>query len=162
MNPVFYTGATDKNGQPHGEGFIRFDNQDTYAGSFRHGRMHGKGIYVWQDGTVFKGVFQHGLQHGHGEFRMEGDKRYIGNFEVGHPHGYGEAYHSDGSLFFKGTWEYGKPAHTMVPFLRGWDDESVASSQFQIACDSFSVSPSSVLPSGSLVPPNDLQISRYA
>ena len=85
INPVLgeflYTGPVDADGRPHGKGFAKFTQGDTYEGGFVHGTFEGEctylndaegdrfmgtykdnareqGTYVWQDGTYFTGTFK--------------------------------------------------------------------------------------------------------
>lgn len=138
-NPGYYSGPVIHGDTPHGRGSLLFDSGDTYHGPFKNGQMHGNdGNHTMPRGSVYNGGFYANLRHGHGEHTVGGHPRYIGNYEFGVPHGYGEAYNGDGSLFHKGQWENGIPAHKMIPF-RGrqnqQDDGSMASEFIQVAAD---------------------------
>lgn len=116
----------------YGEGFKRFDNGDTFEGSFYNGRRE-KGVYKWADGTVFEGSFDgtgsiirigtqttpSGVSYccnfshelgwvGAGEINYADGRKYVGNLRNSQPsNGFGTLFGADGEVLSEGVWKDG-------------------------------------------------------
>lgn len=135
-NAGYYSGPALFCTMPHGKGRMLFANGDSYEGMFQNGKMEGIDCtYVMQNGCIYKGNFHHNLRHGHGETRVGDMLRYVGGYHQGVPHGYGEAFNVDGTVFHKGQFENGMPAHTYHPYITNGDEVSMASELIPMACD---------------------------
>ena len=47
-----------KDGLPHGQGAITYNNGDKYVGEFKDGELDGQGTYTFEDGKVLKGTWK--------------------------------------------------------------------------------------------------------
>ena len=47
-----------KDGLPHGQGVITYNNGDKYVGEFKDGELDGQGTYTFEDGKVLKGTWK--------------------------------------------------------------------------------------------------------
>jgi hypothetical protein len=73
-----------KDGLPHGQGAITYNNGDKYVGKFKDGELDGQGTYTFGDGP------------------NKGDK-YVGEYKDAKRHGKGTYTFEDGKVL-KGTW----------------------------------------------------------
>lgn len=53
-----YSGDTDAQGRPDGQGEAWYEDGSRYKGSFKAGKLNGEGTYYNSDGTYVKGVFR--------------------------------------------------------------------------------------------------------
>jgi hypothetical protein len=116
----------------YGEGFFRYDNGDTFEGSFHHGRK-GKGIYKWASGGFFIGNYNadgrvgtetmpsgHPIHticcwrnksgyYGDGEITYADGKKYVGPLSRSEPsNGFGTLFGADGEVLSEGVWKDGE------------------------------------------------------
>jgi hypothetical protein len=109
-----YTGTALNGKIPHGTGTLIFANSDVYEGPFKYGTMQGRnGLLKSVSGSKYEGEFFRNLKHGSGEETFENGGRYVGKYQNGLPHGFGIQYNEDGSVFYLGQWNVGKPARKM-------------------------------------------------
>ncbi len=64
-----YSGAVVQ-GEPEGDGVLRFANGDRYEGEFGSGFPEGTGEYRWKNGDLYRGEFRRGTLHGEGTLRF--------------------------------------------------------------------------------------------
>mmetsp|Transcript_38428 Transcript_38428/g.34209 ORF Transcript_38428/g.34209 Transcript_38428/m.34209 type:complete len:155 (+) Transcript_38428:101-565(+) len=91
------------------------DKMPTYTGLWRDGQPHGQGRMLYENGNVYEGDFQFGRRHGQGKLTMVsyntvGDRLediYVGAFEGDLYSGYGTLTMNDG-YYYKGEWFQGK------------------------------------------------------
>ncbi|KAK9872586.1 hypothetical protein WA026_018718 [Henosepilachna vigintioctopunctata] len=95
-----YVGTWDKEGKPHGEGYILFPDDIRYSGSFKDGKFSGLGVLVFPDGARYEGDFLKGWFHGYGTFWRSDTMRFEGEFRGGHIHGFGRMTFNDGTSGF--------------------------------------------------------------
>lgn len=91
-----YTGEVDENNTPHGKGVASFTDGREYKGPFVHGKMEGQNAYFrYDNGDTFEGTFvDNGFSHG--RYTMKSDGSYfIGDFAKGQP-SKGEWYDKNG------------------------------------------------------------------
>lgn len=64
MGQFEYTGPIDQDGMPHGKGFAKFPQGDTYEGEFLHGEFEGKCIYInFETGDRFVGTYKNNMRY---------------------------------------------------------------------------------------------------
>ena len=85
--------------------------QDKYEGEWKNGKPHGQLIVSWDNGSKYNGEWKDGEQDGYGTFtwgkgEWEGDK-YVGEFKDDMMHGQGTYTYADGTVE-KGLWENGE------------------------------------------------------
>jgi hypothetical protein len=120
-----YEGERNANGQPHGQGNMKFENGDYYSGSWFKGKLHGSAsakILVDVDSNnykAYKGEFQNGKQHGFGKFTWPDGEFYEGHWLNGLFHGHGIYCTPDGVStqysFSKGLPEIGSTCQVAAP-----------------------------------------------
>ena len=62
-----YSGQTDSDGLPHGQGKMTFVDNSVYEGQFVHGQKEGIGEFKRQDGFSYEGNWVNGQRHGKGK-----------------------------------------------------------------------------------------------
>jgi len=99
-----YEGET-RNGVPHGNGTMTYENGDVYTGSFVDGKRDGYGEMKYASQTdnkyenerkLYKGYWKDNLQHGEGELTWEDGSKYVGSFQKNMRHGQGTYTEPDG------------------------------------------------------------------
>ena len=110
-----YTGSALNGKIPHGTGTFLFTNSDVYEGPFKYGIMQGhNGVLKSASGSKYNGEFLKNLKHGSGEEVFANGSRYVGKYYNGLQHGFGVQYNEDGTVFYLGQWEEGKPARKIA------------------------------------------------
>lgn len=66
-----------------GQGTLKFENGDTYTGSFKNGIFHGQGTYLSASGWTYEGEFKQGVADGKGKLTTENKTVYEGRFKQG-------------------------------------------------------------------------------
>ncbi len=81
-----YTGPVDADNQPHGIGEASFTDGRLYRGPFVHGKMEGNGAYFrYDNGDTFEGSFSNNAFK-EGRYTMKDDGSYFeGSFKGGQP-----------------------------------------------------------------------------
>jgi hypothetical protein len=81
-----YTGPVDDEGNPHGKGEASFTDGRLYKGPFEHGTMTGdKAYFRYDNGDTFEGSFK-GNSFNRGRYTMKEDGSYFeGTFKNGQP-----------------------------------------------------------------------------
>ena len=119
VTQIAYVGPKDMDGEPHGIGKMRFENNVIYEGRFEHGERtigkttfadgsyytggyrgaypHGQGIQVEADGSIYSGMFQNGDITGQGKLEMTDGSVYSGGFLDSEFHGQGTLSLGDGN-----------------------------------------------------------------
>lgn len=109
------------NGQPHGYGFIEYDNKDIYVGEYRYGQRHGFGNSIYRrgkSGQVKLRQYSKGRQlesspvnsvsYGNMRFVNGGSKgTYYGPLKSQEPHGFGYFKYDNGNVYV-GAYKNGK------------------------------------------------------
>ncbi len=78
---VGYTGEM-KDGQPHGHGIYRHENQGTLECDWVNGQACGHGVHR-MPGRLYEGNFLDGAYHGQGTLTVDGGDNYTGEFSKG-------------------------------------------------------------------------------
>jgi len=68
-----------KDGIPHGQGTMFFNNGGRYVGCWKEGTFHGQGTLITSDGTFLAGSWENGKMTS-GAMLME-EKMYVGGFK---------------------------------------------------------------------------------
>ena len=122
-----YKGEVGADGQPDGQGTMRYESGAVYSGQWKKGKHHGQGTFIYangmryvggwdnddrhgsgvhylSNGLVYKGAFLHGPSHGPGKlYYANGKVKIAGTKEQANWVGHYEEYHPNGALKFKGT-----------------------------------------------------------
>jgi len=70
-------------------GFMLWNDGDSYQGEVLKGKLHGKGTYSFANGDKFEGHFMAGKRNGEGTFTWEDGDYYQGNFQEDFRNGLG-------------------------------------------------------------------------
>ena len=74
-----------KNGKRDGIGTYVYgdegENKRTYVGEWKEDRMEGKGLFTYRDKSTYDGDFVNGKRHGHGVYTFPDGKQWIGEFK---------------------------------------------------------------------------------
>lgn len=83
-----------------GGGIYKFDNEDTYIGTWQNDEIHGLGVYYHKGGLPrYVGYFKNGLKYGYGIYTYKSGAVYKGDFAFGKRWGYGEITWVDGDKY---------------------------------------------------------------
>lgn len=100
-----FSGAI-KDGEPSGQGLLRWEDGHTVMGVFAHGTVDGTGQLEWPNGDVYTGDLRRSVRHGEGTFITDGGAaRYEGGWQDGMRHGTGVQQYANGSLY-SGQWAH--------------------------------------------------------
>ena len=81
-----YSGPVDDDNQPHGTGEASFTDGRLYKGPFIHGKMEGNNVYFrYDNGDTFEGSFRNERFY-EGRYSLKSDGSYfVGKFSNGQP-----------------------------------------------------------------------------
>ena len=96
-----------RNGKPHGQGTIVWNDGDRYEGEFVDGNRTGQGTYTWSSGNRYNGGWQNGEHHGRGTKTWTDGRQYEGDWQAGKQHGRGLWIGADGA-YYEGDWQASK------------------------------------------------------
>ena len=113
----FYQGAI-KDFEPHGAGFVIYEDQSHYEGSFQRGLYEGRGVLRQGAGPVYSGEFRAHRPHGRGSEKWENGRSYEGSYWEGKKQGVGRLVYENGEQYegefyanqFQGIGAYEWPA----------------------------------------------------
>jgi hypothetical protein len=80
-----------------GMGTFKFQNGNSYVGSFVGEKRNGSGTYTFSNGNVYKGEFANDKINGIGEFTFANGNRYVGQFINEKRNGRGTYYFNNGT-----------------------------------------------------------------
>ena len=127
-----YVGHFNKNGVPHGEGKLTYDDESVYEGEWvndmRYGRgvmtfapsgdvydgewvndvMSGHGIMTYKDIGVYTGKWENDEKNGLGTVKFIDGREYTGNWENDERNGQGTSRRSNGDVEYEGKWSENK------------------------------------------------------
>ena len=93
-------------GNKHGEGKLRLNDDSTYIGMFKDDQQNGEGVITFANTSSYQGRFANNMYSGNGKYIDENGNTFIGEFENSLYHGEGILYGKDGSeqngLWFEG------------------------------------------------------------
>lgn len=92
----------------NGNGLFRFNNGDTYNGTWYNNQPNGKGIYIFASKERYEGDFVKGKFEGQGIMRYPDGVRYIGGWRNNKKHGQGKMVATDGNFFKVGQYNNGE------------------------------------------------------
>ena len=95
----------DDNGYTGKGTFI--SGQDKYEGEWKNGKPHGQLIVSWDNGSKYNGEWKDGEQDGYGTYTWANGRKYVGEFKNNKRNGQGTATYPDGTVE-KGLWENGE------------------------------------------------------
>ena len=138
-----------RNGKPHGQGTVTWDDSTRYEGEWRNGNRHGQGTFtwkgtgeyagregryeggwrndkhhghgvkVWPNGDRYEGDFVNGKSHGDGLWIAADGEYYLGQFRNGKRHGRGASFQIGGTRY-DGEWRNGKAqGNVLITFSSG-------------------------------------------
>ena len=86
LGQCIYTGEVDSLGVPHGEGEAQFADGRSYKGTFVHGVVEGaKSVFKYENGDTFEGSFKkNGFEQGRYTVKEDGSY-FVGTFKGGNP-----------------------------------------------------------------------------
>ncbi len=90
------------------QGSLRFLNGDRYEGEVRSGKCNGRGKYTSANGKTYTGEFRDNQHYGIGKLTFANGDVYFGHWLEGKRHGQGIEYAGDGSIWYSGTWNWGR------------------------------------------------------
>lgn len=90
------------------QGFVIYENKDTFKGQLVGYTKHGYGIYTWSDGGSYSGEWKLDDYHGYGIFKWPDNTSYQGMWNNDKYHGYGTFAWPNGDAYF-GEWIDGFP-----------------------------------------------------
>jgi len=137
-----YTGESDVDGRPHGNGTMLWASGDLYEGQWNDGLKHGHGLFRFATGDVYTGEYARNEMHGQGTLRYANGDSYVGEWKHSVMQGHGAYIYANGEQFegsFKkgiadgpGTYKYGASCLFEVGVYRGINPvgESVRVSPF--------------------------------
>ncbi|KPI85538.1 hypothetical protein ABL78_5419 [Leptomonas seymouri] len=101
-------GGTLEEGEPSGQGVLRWSDGRNVVGIFTHGAVDGVGTLHWPNGDLYKGAIRHNVRHGFGSFVSDGGaSRYEGDWRHGMRHGKGMQQYVNKSTY-DGQWAHNK------------------------------------------------------
>jgi len=121
-----YKGAV-KDGKPHGEGIIIYNDGDWHDGNFVEGKENGKGVfYSTENKRKDSGEYKGGVRFGKGKIEFE-DRVYEGEWNSKGANGRGVYIYTDGDkqegFFVDGTFTRGKWSYENGDYDEGSFDE---------------------------------------
>lgn len=93
-----YTGMLE-DGSRHGFGEMRWENGDSYSGTWTWDALDGMGTYTWADGDSYTGSFVDGSRTGKGTMTWADGASYTGDFVDGERTGKGTIVYADGDAY---------------------------------------------------------------
>ena len=98
-----YTGQW-KNGEPNGQGTIKWENGSVYEGEWKDGIENGQGVYTYVNGDRYEGEMLNGYADGQGTFWGSSGNVYTGEWKNGQPNGQGTMTYANGDRY-EGEWK---------------------------------------------------------
>lgn len=110
--PSFYKGELNRYGQPHGQGYQKWNKDEdavlaSFTGSFKDGKPFGAGEMLLKNGNLITGRFDNRKTVGDATIKYTDNTQYIGDTKNFLPHGKGIMI-SYGRDTVEGTWIHGK------------------------------------------------------
>ncbi|KAL7544092.1 hypothetical protein ACHAXR_013542 [Thalassiosira sp. AJA248-18] len=99
-----YTGEYNIMGKRHGDGELKWANDDKYVGKFKDGYIEGRGTISFHDGTEYTGQWRKNRFHGEGTRRFTNGNVYTGHYDSGTRQGQGRCYFANGDMYV-GDWK---------------------------------------------------------
>ena len=87
----------------NGTGKFKFENGDTYSGSWQEGKPSGTGRYDFADGAYYRGDMKEGKFTGDGTYIWKDMSKYEGNWKDGKREGFGKYTWVNGDNYY-GHW----------------------------------------------------------
>ena len=95
-----------KQGEPNGQGILRWHDGRDVVGVFAGGTVDGVGTLHWPNGDFYSGMLRRSVRHGVGRFVSDrGASRYEGNWRGGMRDGNGTQQYANGSVYV-GQWAH--------------------------------------------------------
>lgn len=101
---------------PHGQGEMKWTNNDVYNGEWHFGKRNGSGTMKYNDGTKYTGEWKNNKKHGNGSIYYQNGKKYVGQWYKDIRQRNGSLHYNDGKIA-KGNWENDVPTG---PFKMIW------------------------------------------
>lgn len=93
-----------KNGEPHGNGTMRYANGNIYKGEWKNGERHGMGTMTFAGGNVYSGQWKNGERHGNGTVTYPNGNKFVSEWKNDIACGKGTYYYPDGASR-SGIWD---------------------------------------------------------
>lgn len=88
------------------EGWITYNNGNTYDGEWKDGKRHGEGVMIFATGSEYKGQWANGQNHGEGVFTYVNGVKREGKWVRGKKHGKATLRKMNGDIYQE-VWEHG-------------------------------------------------------
>ena len=98
-----YTGQWE-DGEPNGNGTIKWENGSVYEGEWKDGMENGQGVYTYASGDRYEGEMLNGRADGQGTFWGSSGSVYTGEWKDGQPNGQGTMTYANGDCY-EGEWK---------------------------------------------------------
>jgi cyanophycinase len=99
VDPKFYKGDTNSQGNPHGFGIYSYVDGSIYEGQWEDGIKQGKGTWTYPNSDKYVGDWANGHKHGFGIWTLSNSDRYEGQFFNDARNGKGTYYFGTGDLY---------------------------------------------------------------
>ena len=93
---------------PHGQGEMKWANNDVYNGEWHFGKRNGSGTMTYSDGTKYTGKWYKDRRHGNGSMDYQNGKKYVGQWYNDIRQGNGSMHYKDGKIA-EGKWVNNDP-----------------------------------------------------
>ncbi len=93
---------------PHGQGEMKWTNDDVYNGQWHFGKRNGSGTMKYNDGTKYTGKWYKDRRHGNGSMDYQNGKKYVGQWYKDRRQGNGSLHYKDGKVA-EGNWVNNDP-----------------------------------------------------
>jgi hypothetical protein len=101
---------------PHGQGEMKWTNNDVYNGEWHFGKRNGSGTMKYHNETKYTGKWKNNKKHGYGSMHYQNGKKYVGQWYKDIRQGIGSLHYNDGKIA-KGNWVNDVPTG---PFIMIW------------------------------------------
>ena len=147
-----YTGKW-RDGNPHGQGKIKYKDGSHYKGEWRDGQPHGEGRkFNARDKSTYEGEWEYGVAAGRGIKTIDGNKfsglwvrnellkgevvyqngnKYKGHLKCSKPNGPGSMYWQDTKQYYEGDFFNGKPTGKGVSIQKDNKNQATQSAEKQ-------------------------------
>jgi len=116
-NTYAYTGESNKNSLPEGNGKAVYKNGNSYDGEWTNGKPDGKGTFTWVNGDVYSGYFKNGYRNGNGRCAYKDGSVYDGDWAYDYQQGEGTYTWANGDIYqgaFKDSYRDGYGTYTSL------------------------------------------------